>query len=157
MLAAWCNVACGGRVETDRQSTDSGTPPAGFYSVTWRTVTDSCQPSRPQGTFDELIGAKADVVNIVVSPTGHGRQDIRWDEPFFFTANDCSLALSLEVTSKSSHSFVVDSQVDWSDPDAGCAPYSLFNVPAAPCSVHQIATYELEEACPATRNGLHCL
>ena len=135
---------------------DAGTPPGGFYSVSWQTVSDSCQPKRAQGTFDELVGSTRDLAAIVFAPTGHGHQDIPWDEPFFFTAPDCALAVAFDVISKTSHSFVVDSQIDWGDPTPACKPWALFGIPDAACSVHQIAIYELEQACPATRNNVSC-
>ena len=156
LIAALNAVACGGQAELQAQDMDAGTPPGGFYSVSWQTVSDSCQPKRAQGTFDELVGSTRDLAGIVFAPTGHGHQDIPWDEPFFFTAPDCALAVAFDVISKTSHSFVVDSQIDWGEPTPACKPWALFGIPDAACSVHQIATYELEQACPATRNNVSC-
>src|SRR5450432_4192770 len=39
-----CAVGCGGQAQEDVQSSDSGTPPSGFYSILYESVSDSCQP-----------------------------------------------------------------------------------------------------------------
>ena len=154
-LAALCAAACGGRAETEAPNAAAGTPPRGFYSLSWHTVADSCDPARPQGVTHEFAGETESGVLAVLSRS-HGHQELRWDEPLFFTASECELAFVLEVTSKSAHSYVVDSQIDWGTPSKSCQPWASLGIPSAACSVHQITTYELEQACPTTQNGVSC-
>ena len=131
---------------------DSGTPPFGFYSVSWQTVSDSCQPRRPERTSEEVVGSTEKLVSVVLS-TDHRHQDIQWNEPFFFTSSECGLSISLEVVSKSATSFVVDSQIDWVGANRACEPWAFLGIPSGDCSVHQTVTYELNRPCPSKNLG----
>jgi hypothetical protein len=94
-------------------------------------------------------------LNIPIWQTGERRQDIAWDQPFMYTWTECGASITLDVTAKTAHSFVVDSQMDWVNPTA-CATLAWLGVPPSDCTVHQHETFELEQACPATRDGLSC-
>jgi hypothetical protein len=153
VLTALCAVGCGGQAEGS--DTVSQTPPSGFYSVSWQTVSDSCQPLQPEVMTSELAMATADGANVVTWQYGKRRQDLTWDKPLEFTWSECGATISLKVTATSAHSLVVDHQMAWVNP-AACDPLDWFDVPSADCAVHQIATYELEEPCPATRSGFNC-
>jgi hypothetical protein len=153
VLSTLCVVGCGGRAE-DAQSPDLGAPPSGFYSVSWQTVSDTCQLQQPSGSTVEVVSAKANGANIVFYQSGRRRQDIVWEERLFHTWDECGATFALEVASKSAHSLVVDLRWDWVNPRTCEA--SWLEIPNSDCATHQIATYELEEACPATRNGFHC-
>ena len=152
VLTASCAVGCGAQAEG---SESPPIPPSGFYSVSWRTVSDSCEPLQQEVTTDELAMTSADGANVVIWQYGKRRQDLTWDEPLVHTWSECGATISLEVTAKSAHSLVVDHQMAWVNP-ATCEPLAWFDVPSADCAVHQIATYEFEEACPGTGDGFHC-
>jgi hypothetical protein len=59
------------------------------------------------------------------------------------------------VISKSSHSLVVHSQLDWVNPSI-CTSFSGLRFATSDCTVHQIVSYELAQACPATRHNVSC-
>ncbi|HEY3665367.1 MAG TPA: hypothetical protein VGL19_05180 [Polyangiaceae bacterium] len=94
-------------------------------------------------------------LNVPIWQYGGRRQDMRWDEPFMHTWSECGASLTLDVTTKTSHSFVVDSQMDWVNPTA-CTSLAWLGVPPSSCSVHQRETYELLQACPSTRKNVTC-
>jgi hypothetical protein len=154
-LTALCALGCGGRAEEPAQNPDLGIPPGGFYSATWQTLSDSCDAKEPQGTTNELIGAGVEGGVSVVFWQAHRQQPIPWDEPFTFTWNECGVTVTLEVLEKSSHSLVVDRRLDWVNP-APCKQLKDYDLPTFDCAVHQITTYELEQACPTTRHGVSC-
>ncbi len=112
----------------------SSTPPSGFYSVSWRTVSDSCQPMQQEVTTSELAMATADGANVVMWQYGKRRQDLTWDKPLVYTWSECGATISLEVTAQSSHSLVVDHQMLGSTrPPAILWPGSRFRVPTVRC------------------------
>ena len=151
-----CAFGCGGQAQEDVQSSDSGMPPGGFYSISYESLADSCQPPQPQGTVEGLMSVSAEgELNIPIWQTGGRRQDITWDQPFTHTWTECGATLTLDVTARTSHSFVIDSQMDWVNPTA-CTTLAWLGVPPSNCTVHQRETFELEQACPATRNGVSC-
>jgi hypothetical protein len=153
-ITCLCAVGCGGRAQEDVQGSDSGPPPAGFYSVSYESLSDLCQPLHPQSTAEELVGSTANGPNIWISQGDTSRQDIGWGQPFMYTWSECGTSITLDVTAKTSHSFVVDSLIDWVNP--GACPLVPPSVPSSDCTVHQRETFELEQACPATRNGISC-
>jgi|SRR6187431_1877705 len=154
-LAGLSVLGCGGRAGLQSESTsDVETPAHGFYSATWQTVSDSCQPAEPQGTTQELIGPLREGISVVFWQP-HRQQVIPWDEPFMFSWSECGATIRLEVLERSYRSLVVDRRIDWANP-APCKKLKGLAVPSFGCSVHQITTYELEQACPSTRNGVTC-
>jgi hypothetical protein len=156
-LACLWAVGCSGQAQEDVQSSDGGigSPPSGFYSILYESVSDSCEPLQPQGTVEGLMTAAGNGLEIPIWQTGQRRQDIAWDQPFMYTWTECGASITLDVTAKTARSFVIDSQMDWVNPTA-CATLAWLGVPPSDCTVHQRETFELEQACPATRDGFSC-
>ena len=150
-IAGLCG-GCGGQAQEDAQVVkDAGTQRAGFYSVMFETMADSCDPAQSPDTLEQLVSSNDQVFNIPITQIGGGRQDLPWDRPFNYTLSECGTSIAIEVQAKNLHSFTVNSQIDWVNPSACRA--SLPYRPKSDCLVHQRETYELEQACPATRKS----
>ena len=155
LTSVWA-VGCGGRAQKDAQNSDLGIPPSGFYSILYESVSDSCQATQPQATVEGFMQATPQGgLNIPIWETGGRRSDMAWDQPLVYTWTECGASLTLDVTTKTSRSFVVDSQMVWVNPTP-CTRLAWLGVPPSDCTVHQRETYKIEQACPATRNSVSC-
>jgi hypothetical protein len=151
LLTALCAVGCGAPVE----GSESSRPPSGLYSVSWQTVFDSCQPMQLETTTQESLSTTAEGTNVLIWQYGKRRQDLAWGERLVYAWEQCGATISLEVTEKSTHSMVVDHQIDWVNPTA-CEPLAWFDIPSSDCTVHQIATYEFVDDCLGPAFGHYC-
>jgi len=152
-------TACAGHVSGE----DNSRPPRGFYWVTTVTRNDTCSPSIAQGTREQLAGGNHDVVGVSL-----WEASFVFDMPWTggaFELDRCHHAEELttplfsvvyEVNELTPRSYELDSRWDWTAPGACPERDSAENFPTVPCSLEMTQTYELSEACPATRNGLSC-
>jgi hypothetical protein len=100
------------------------------------------------------VAVGADGFNVPIGANG-ARQDILWSGLPSGKLLGCDSTLSVDVVSRTSHSIVIEYELDWINV-ANCSASPALVIPASDCQVLQRETFELLQACPATLNGISC-